>query len=157
MYIYVSCTISESRLSVCLLSRLKRCDVRRRNFACSCVPSMVRTWAGSCVDGGHRLGENELLKHCISKFAAISSNHSATQMLVGRSESLSPSTSSQPTGTDMTSCIIVYLWLLASHKCMHRVYFWVFVKAEIHVSCIFVSICPRRNLRIVYMRRYISR
>jgi len=55
-YIYI---IIESRLSVCLLSPLKRRDVRRQNFACGRAPCVCRTWDGSYVDRSHRWEENE--------------------------------------------------------------------------------------------------
>jgi len=37
--------IIEKGLNVCLLSPLKRCDVRRRNFARWCVLPVFNTWA----------------------------------------------------------------------------------------------------------------
>ena len=40
-------------LHICLLSPLKRHDVRRQNFACRHVPSVCNTWAGSYVDRVH--------------------------------------------------------------------------------------------------------
>ena len=52
-------TRTESRLSVCLLSPLKRRDVRRRNFARGRAPCVCNIWAGSYVDRGHHWGENE--------------------------------------------------------------------------------------------------
>ena len=48
--------IIESRLNLCQLSPVKRCNVRRQNFACGRVPCNI--WAGSYVDRGHRWDEN---------------------------------------------------------------------------------------------------
>jgi len=60
-----------------LLSPLKQRDVRRRNFARGCVPSAFRTWAGSYVDGGHRWGENEILKTLCLHFCCSDSKAAA--------------------------------------------------------------------------------
>ena len=85
----------------CLFANsLKRRDVRRRNFACRRVPSMVWTWAGSYVD--RAIEENALFKTLHFKVAGISSNNMVTPMLVGRLERLPPSTSSRPIGIGMT-------------------------------------------------------
>jgi len=59
LYLYTDIyIIIQSRLSIWLLSPLKRRDVRRRNFACRCAPCVCRTWAGSYVDRDHRWEEN---------------------------------------------------------------------------------------------------
>ena len=51
--------ITESRLSVCLLSPLKRRDVQWRNFARGRAPCVCNIWAGSYVDRCHHWEENE--------------------------------------------------------------------------------------------------
>jgi len=43
----------------CPLSPLKLCNVRRRNLACRCKPTVCNTWAGSYVDRSHRCEENQ--------------------------------------------------------------------------------------------------
>ena len=99
-----SYTTSEIYVNVCLLSPLKRRNVRWRNFACGRVPSVFRTWAGSYVDRGHHWGENEIFKTLHFKLCNNKQQQQGDAH-VGRSERLSPSTSSQPTGTDKTgSC-----------------------------------------------------
>jgi len=52
---FLSIYNSRVALHICLLSPLKQRDEKQQNFACRCVPSVCRAFAGSYVDKGHHI------------------------------------------------------------------------------------------------------